>query len=85
MTVTYDRYIGGDTVTPHIGYIGPHGGKPRANSAVKTLLQHAQWLYRQLMAPATGIHGVLAPPGDPQLTPRRPASQIEPEGPQRLL
>ena len=37
------------------------------------------------MAPATGIHGVLAPPGDPQPAPRRPASQSEPEGPQRSL
>ena len=37
------------------------------------------------MAPATGIHGVLAPPGDPQPAPRRPASQREPEGPQRSL
>ena len=37
------------------------------------------------MAPATGIHGVLAPPGDPQPAPRRPASQSEPDGPQRSL
>ena len=37
------------------------------------------------MTQATWTRRVLAPPGDPQPAPRRPASQSEPEGPQRSL
>ena len=37
------------------------------------------------MTQATWTRRVLAPPSDPQPAPRRPASQSEPEGPQRSL
>ena len=37
------------------------------------------------MTQATWTRRVLAPPGDPQPAPRRPASQSEPDGPQRSL